>query len=95
MRRETMLDLVTTTQFRKDLKRLRKRGADLRRLDAVLQLLLAEQALPKKHRDHALTGDCIGFRECHVMPDWLLIYAVDRGRLILTASRTGSHADLF
>lgn len=90
-----MLDLVTTTQFRKDLKRLRKRGADLRRLDAVLQLLLAEQALPKKHRDHALTGDCIGFRECHVMPDWLLIYAVDRGRLILTASRTGSHADLF
>ena len=95
MRRETMLDLVTTTQFRKDLKRLRKRGADLRRLDAVLQLLLAEQALPKKHRDHALTGDCIGFRECHVMPDWLLIYAVDRGRLILTASRTGTHADLF
>ncbi|WP_273698232.1 type II toxin-antitoxin system YafQ family toxin [Selenomonas noxia] len=90
-----MLDLVTTTQFRKDLKRLRKRGADLRRLDAVLQLLLAEQALPKKHRDHALTGDCIGFRECHVMPDWLLIYAVDRGRLILTASRTGTHADLF
>ena len=51
-----MLDLVTTTQFRKDLKRLRKRGADLRRLDAVLQLLLAEQALPEKHRDHALTG---------------------------------------
>lgn len=95
MRRETMLDLVTTTQFRKDLKRLRKRGADLRRLDAVLQLLLAEQALPKKHRDHALTGDCIGFRECHAMPDWLLIYAVDRGRLILTASRTGTHADLF
>ena len=90
-----MLDLVTTTQFRKDLKRLRKRGADLRRLDAVLQLLLAEQALPKKHRDHALTGDCIGFRECHVMPDWLLIYAVDIGRLILTASRTGTHADLF
>ena len=90
-----MLDLVTTTQFRKDLKRLRKRGADLRRLDAVLQLLLAEQALPKKHRDHALTGDCIGFRECHVMPDWLLISAVDRGRLTLTASRTGTHADLF
>lgn len=90
-----MLDLVTTTQFRKDLKRLRKRGADLRRLDAVLQLLLAEQALPEKHRDHALTGDCIGFRECHVMPDWLLIYAVDRGRLILMASRTGTHADLF
>jgi len=90
-----MLDLVTTTQFRKDLKRLRKRGADLRRLDAVLQLLLAEQALPKKHRDHALTGDCIGFRECHVMPDWLLIYAVERGRVGLMGPRTGGRTPIF
>ncbi len=90
-----MLDLVTTTQFRKDLKRLRKRGVNMTRLDEVLQTLCAESPLPEKHRDHALVGDCIGFRECHVTPDWLLIYAIDKDRLILTASRTGSHADLF
>ena len=90
-----MLDLVATTQFRKDLKKLRKRGADIRKLDTVLQTLCAEKILDEKHRDHALVGNYIGFRECHIAPDWLLVYAVDKGKLILTASRTGSHADLF
>lgn len=90
-----MLDLVTTTQFRKDLKRIRKRGYDLSKLDDILQTLQREVPLPEKHRDHALTGDYIGFRECHVEPDWLLIYAIDHGQLILTASRTGTHSDLF
>ncbi len=90
-----MLDLVTTTQFRKDLKRIRKRGYPLSKLNDVLQTLLQEEALDEKHRDHALTGDYIGFRECHITPDWLLIYAVDQGQLILTASRTGTHSDLF
>ena len=84
-----MLDLVATAQFRKDLKRIRKRGYDLSKLDNVLQTLLQEKILPAKHRDHALTGDCIGFRECHVEPDWLLVYTADKGQLILTASRTG------
>ncbi|MBR3623815.1 MAG: type II toxin-antitoxin system YafQ family toxin [Selenomonadaceae bacterium] len=90
-----MLDLVTTAQFRKDLKRIRKRGYDLSKLDNVLQTLLMEATLHEKHRDHALTGDYIGFRECHVESDWLLIYAIDKGTLILTASRTGTHSDLF
>lgn len=90
-----MLDLVTTTQFRKDLKQIRKRGYDLSKLDGILQKLLAEEPLPAKHRDHDLTGDYKGFRECHIEPDWLLVYAVDRGKLILTASRTGTHSDLF
>lgn len=90
-----MLELVTTTQFRKDLKRLRKCGADMKKLDDVLQTLCAEEPLSEKHRDHALVGDYIGFRECHVTPDWLLVYAIDKGKLILTASRTGSHPDLF
>ncbi len=90
-----MLDLVTTTQFRKDLKRIRKRGYDLLKLDTVLQTLTKEELLPDKYRDHALTGDYNGFRECHIEPDWLLIYAVDQGQLILTASRTGTHSDLF
>ena len=90
-----MLDLVTTTQFRKDLRKLRKRGADMQQLDDVLRMLCSEKQLPERYRDHALVGDYIGFRECHIMPDWLLVYAIDKGKLILTASRTGSHSDLF
>lgn len=90
-----MLDLVTTTQFRKDLKRIRKRGYDLSKLDEVLQVIMNEEALDEKYRDHALTGNYSGFRECHIEPDWLLIYAIDNGQLILTASRTGTHSDLF
>ena len=90
-----MLDLVTTAQFRKDLKRIRKRGYDLSRLDDILQKLRAEEPLPEKNRDHDLIGDYKGFRECHIEPDWLLVYAVDKGKLILTASRTGTHSDLF
>lgn len=90
-----MLDLVTTAQFRKDLKRIRKRGYDLSKLDDILQSLQREELLPVKHHDHVLTVDYIGFRECHIEPDWLLVYAIDKGQLILTASRTGTHSDLF
>lgn len=90
-----MLDLVFTTQFRRDLKHLRKQGAPIEKLDTVLQALRRDERLAARYRDHALTGDYSGFRECHIMPDWLLIYAIDHGQLILTASRTGSHAELF
>ena len=90
-----MLDHVMTTQFRKDLKRINKQGKDLSLLKDVLQTLREEQALEEKYRDHALTGNYIGFRECHIQPDWLLVYAINKEELILTASRTGSHSDLF
>ena len=90
-----MLDLVMTTQFRKDLKRINKRGKDLSLLKDVLQTLREEQALEEKYHDHALTGNYIGFRECHIQPDWLLVYAINKEELILTAARTGSHSDLF
>ena len=90
-----MLDLVMTTQFRKDLKRIDKRGKDLSLLKDVLQTLREEQALDEKYRDHALTGNYIGFRECHIQPDWLLVYAINKEELILIAARTGSHSDLF
>lgn len=90
-----MLDLVITNQFKKDLKRIRKRGYNLTLLDDVLKTLQNEVPLNDKYRDHALVGDYIGFRECHIQPDWLLIYAIDQGQLILTASRTGTHSDLF
>lgn len=90
-----MLSLKTTTKFRKDYKRMKKQGKDLSLLQKVINDLLAEKILSEKHRDHALTGNYVGFRECHIQPDWLLIYAVDHGQLILTASRTGTHSDLF
>ena len=89
------LKLVATSQFKKDLKRAKKRGLDMSELEAVLDKLCAEEPLEERHRDHALTGNYLGFRECHVRPDWLLIYAIDKGQLILTASRTGTHSDLF
>ena len=90
-----MLHLETTSQFRKDYKLMKKRGLNLRLLEDVLNKLIREEPLETRHRDHALTGNYRGLRECHIQPDWLLIYAIDKGRLILTASRTGSHADLF
>ncbi len=90
-----MLTLTTTSQFRKDYKLAKKRGYDMSLLENVLQQLLDYKPLEEKHRDHALTGNYLGFRECHIQPDWLLIYAIDNGTLILTASRTGTHSDLF
>lgn len=90
-----MLTLITTSQFRKDLKKLKKRGANLKKLELVLEQLLAGQVLDNKYRDHALIGNYKGFRECHIEPDWLLIYAVNQDKLILTATRTGTHSDLF
>ena len=90
-----MLELVTTGQFRKDYKRAKKRGYNMELLDNVIDTLLAEQVLEEYYRDHALTGNYAGFRECHVQPDWLFVYAINKGQLILTASRTGTHSDLF
>lgn len=90
-----MLTLITTTQFKKDLKRIRKRGLDLNSLKFILDTLQKQEALPLKYRDHALVGDYRGFRECHIEPDWLLIYTISNEKLILTAARTGSHSDLF
>lgn len=90
-----MLKLVTTGTFRKDYKRIKKRGYDISLLETVLEQLLSEKKLEEKYRDHALIGNYLGFRECHILPDWLLIYAVNNSELILTASRTGTHSDLF
>lgn len=90
-----MLSLRTTTRFRKDYKRLKKQGKDMNLLQVVIDDLLAGKVLDPKYRDHALVGDYVGFRECHILPDWLLIYMIDHGQLILTVTRTGSHSDLF
>ena len=90
-----MLTLKTTAQFQRDYKLAKKRGLDLGILETVIDTLLAERPLDKRYKDHPLSGLYAGFRECHIQPDWLLIYAVDRGQLVLTASRTGTHSDLF
>ena len=89
------LAIVPTSQFKKDFKRIKKRGYNLSELQAVLDKLVNREELEARNRDHALSGNYAGFRECHIKPDWLLVYAVDNDKLILTASRTGSHSDLF
>ncbi len=90
-----MLTLHPTSKFKKDLKRIKKRGYDISKLDDVISMLLEQKQLPASYSDHPLSGIYLGFRECHISPDWLLIYAVNNDKLILTVSRTGSHADLF
>jgi len=87
--------LETTSQFHKDYKRVKKRGYDLSLLQKVIDLLLADRPLPLQYRDHALTGDKKAYRECHIQPDWLLMYRIERDRLILVLQRTGTHAELF
>jgi len=84
----------TTSQYRKDIKRIQKQGLDLSLLNTVLKILLAGKPLPPQYKDHALKGNYIGLRECHIRPDWLLVYSVNNNKLVLTATRTGSHAEL-
>lgn len=90
-----MRTLETTSQFRRDYKRLKRRGWDMNLLGEVLDQLLAGAPLEARLRDHALSGKYRNYRECHIQPDWLLIYRVDDDRLVLVAQRTGGHADLF
>lgn len=84
-----------TTQFKKDYKAVVKRGYGIELLDDIISKLANGEALAEKHRDHNLTGNWSGFRECHVLPDWLLIYRVENDVLVLTLTRTGTHSDLF
>lgn len=90
-----MRKLVATAQFRKDYKRVRKRGYDLSLLEQVIDKLLQEETLEAKYRDHSLAGSMASYRECHIQPDWLLIYRIEDDRMILVAHRTGTHSDLF
>lgn len=82
-----------TAQFKKDIKLAHKRGKDLNKLKEVLQLLVSSSPLPSKLRDHFLVGQYKGTRECHIEPDWLLIYEASEEEIVLI--RTGSHNDLF
>lgn len=84
-----------STRFKKDMKQIQKRGYDQRLIYAVIEKLANGEVLDEKHRDHLLTGDYGGFRECHITPDWLLVYQYQDRDLILFLSRTGTHSDLF
>ena len=88
-------DIVWTTQFKKDYKLALKRHLDIELLDNIIRRLSRGETLPEKNRDHALTGDWGGHRECHILPDWLLVYRIEDDVLVLTLARTGTHSDLF
>jgi len=88
-------DVIRTTRFKRDYKRVQKRGEDMELLRIVVDLLRQGEPLPAKYQDHALAGNYKGSRECHVKPDWLLIYRIEKSVLVLTLMRTGTHGDLF
>ena len=88
-------ELILTGKFKKGLKLAKKRGLDLKLLDKVITMLQNDIPLEEKYRDHELKGKYQGFRECHIQPDWLLIYLKENEVLTLTLVDTGTHADLF
>ena len=88
-------DIVLTSMFKKDLKLIKKRGYNLALLENVVNTLANGEPLDLKYKDHPLVGNFKGCRECHITPDWLLIYEVSDNELILYLTRTGTHSDLF
>ncbi|EFM46306.1 type II toxin-antitoxin system YafQ family toxin [Mobiluncus mulieris] len=89
------MKLEYTAKFKKDYKKCLRQGRDMRVLEEVLRLLVQPGTLPARYRDHGLVGNYRGHRECHLAPDWLLIYRIDQDKVTLTATRLGSHSELF
>jgi mRNA interferase YafQ len=87
--------ILQTTRYKKELQKALKRGHDINLIKAVVLKLANGDPLGPKHKDHPLSGSFSGFRECHITPDWLLVYLIENERLTLTLTRTGSHSDLF
>ena len=90
-----MYEIVYTNRMKRDAKLMKKRGRNLEKLVEVLNLLASGNLLPQKYKDRQLTGNLNDFRECHIEPDWLLMYQIFENELILSATATGSHSDLF
>ena len=90
-----MLTIKYQAAFRRDYKRAIRRGCDPQLLARIVSILAEEKPLPDEYRDHPLSGNYAGCRECHITPDWLLIYEINKGQLTLYLLRTGSHSDLF
>ncbi|HHX54442.1 MAG TPA: type II toxin-antitoxin system YafQ family toxin [Clostridiales bacterium] len=89
-----IFDIIWTSQFKKDYRLALKRNLDINLLDEIIRKLSRGEPLPEKNRDHALTGNWNGYRECHIQPDWLLVYRIQNDLLVLTLIRTGTHSDL-
>jgi len=90
-----MYEVKPSNRFRKDLKVIAKRGYDTNLLTQVIKTLAIGENLPDKHKDHFLSGNWSNYRECHIAPDWLLVYKIESDILVLTLTRTGTHSDLF
>ena len=86
--------IIQTTRYKKELKKMLRRGKDIRKIGAVVRMLANGETLPSQYRDHALIGDLAGLRDCHVENDWVLLYSIENDVLVLTLTRTGTHADL-
>ena len=93
--RKTKYIVKPTTQFKKDFKLAMKRSMKIELLEEMIAMLAMGETLPDKHKDHDFTGNWVGHRECHILPDWLLIYRIEDEVLVLTLARTGTHSDLF
>ncbi len=91
----TKYEIKNTTQFKKDYKLAKRRGLDINLLKGIITKLANGEVLAPKHKYHPRSGDWVGHRECHIQPDWLLVYRYDNDVLVLTLSRTGTHSDLF
>ena len=91
----TKYTIKNTAQFKKDFKLAKRRNMDMQLLKDVVEKLANDEPLDEKHRDHALTGNWAGHRECHILPDWLLIYRIEDDVLVLVLTRLGTHSDLF
>ena len=89
------LKIIWTNQFKKDYKKAIRRRKNIKLLDDIIRSLSRGETLPPKNKDHALSGDWIGHRECHIQPDWLLVYRIEDNVLVLTLARTGTHSDIF
>lgn len=89
------LEIVWTTQFKKDYKLAMKRNFNIELLDDIIRKLASGEQLPENNKDHALTGNWVRYRECHIQPNWLLVYRIENDLLLLTLARTGTHSDLF
>ena len=88
-------ELQPTNRFKKDLKLCKSRGYDINLITEIIKKLANGEKLEEKNKDHDLSGNWSGYRECHIQPDWLLIYKIDGNELILYLTRTGTHSDLF
>lgn len=89
------LEIVWTTQFKKDYKLAMKRHFNIELLDDIIRKLASGEQLPENNKDHALTGNWVRYRECHIQPNWLLVYRIENDLMLLTLARTGTHSNLF